>query len=119
MIVTCSILLLIFTGLIGAKPTYEQLASLPNNADSVKSFELLRSEFNPGELAPVEIYVDFGSENSAYNPNNLNKRDSLTNILSDAPGVNRISSQTRPFGMNSPIGGIEQIQSYISTQDPN
>ena len=119
LIITCSILLLMFTGLIGAKPTYDQLASLPNNADSVKSFELLRSGFNPGELAPVEIYVDFGSANSAYDSNNLNKIDSLTNILSNAPGVNRVSSQTRPFGMNSPIGGIEQIQSYISSQDPS
>ncbi len=118
LIITSSILLLMFTGLIGAKPTYDQLASLPNNADSVKSFELLRSGFNPGELAPVEVYLDLGSENAALEKSNLEKIDSLSKILINAPGVNRISSQTRPFGLESPIGGANQIQQYITSQDP-
>ena len=118
LLITSSILILMFTGLIGAKPTYDQLASLPNNADSVKSFELLRSGFNPGELAPVEIYVDFESENAAIENSNLKKIDTLSKILINAPGVNRISSQTRPFGINSPIGGADQIGQYLKSQDP-
>ena len=109
---------MMFTGLINAKPTYDQLASLPNNADSVKSFELLREGFNPGELAPVEIYVDFKSPNSAFNKENLNKIDSLTYILSSAPGITRITSSTRPFGMDSPLGGADQIIEYLSSNDP-
>ena len=118
LIITCSILLIMFTGLINAKPTYDQLASLPNNADSVKSFELLREGFNPGELAPVEVYVDFKSPDSAFNKENLDKIDSLTSILSTAPGITRITSSTRPFGMNSPIGGSDKILEYLFSNDP-
>tara|TARA_B100000029_G_scaffold55781_3_gene50590 strand:- start:4677 stop:6914 length:2238 start_codon:yes stop_codon:yes gene_type:complete len=118
LIITCSLLLMMFTGLINAKPTYDQLASLPNNADSVKSFELLREGFNPGELAPVEIYIDFKTTNSAFKKENLDKTDSLTSILSSAPGITRITSPTRPFGMDSPIGGSDKIREYLSSNIP-
>ena len=48
----------------------------------------------------------------------MEKIDSLSKILINAPGVNRISSQTRPFGLESPIGGANQIQQFIKSQDP-
>ena len=119
LIITGSILLAMFTGLIGAKPTFDQLASLPNNADSVKSFELLRDGFNPGELAPVEVYVDFKSPEAVFKKENLDKIDILTNILASAEGIIRISSPTRPFGIDSPLGGADKIIKYLSSNDPS
>ena len=117
LIITGSILLAMFTGLIGAKPTFDQLASLPNNADSVKSFELLRDGFNPGELAPVEVYVDFKSPEAVFKKENLDKIDILTNILASSEGIIRISSPTRPFGIESPLGGAVKIIKYLSSND--
>jgi uncharacterized membrane protein YdfJ with MMPL/SSD domain len=119
LIITGSILLAMFTGLIGAKPTFDQLASLPNNADSVKSFELLRDGFNPGELAPVEVYVDFKSPEAVFKKENLDKIDILTNILASSEGIIRISSPTRPFGIDSPLGGADKIIKYLSSNDPS
>ena len=52
-------LAVLVAGLAPYRTNYDQLESLPGNAESVRSFELLRSGFPAGELSPTRLYVDF------------------------------------------------------------
>ena len=99
-VTTCALALLIF-GLLRFETNYDQLASLPDNTESVRSFELLREGFPAGELAPTNVYVDLAEGVSASEPDTLVQLDSLTTAIAAHPAVASTAGPTRPFGTSA------------------
>ena len=102
-VTTCALALLIL-GLLRYEPNYDQLASLPDNTESVRSFELLRAGFPAGELAPTNVYVDLPEGSRADGRDTLDQLDSLTTAIAQHPAVADAAGPSRPFGTNS--GGV-------------
>jgi uncharacterized membrane protein YdfJ with MMPL/SSD domain len=102
---TSGVLALLILGLLAFRPTYDQLASLPANTESVRSFELLRRGFPAGELSPMRVYVALPPGERVLGPERLEAFDALTLRLAGHPAVADVSGPTRPFGTDEPRGG--------------
>ena len=102
---TGGVLALLILGLLAFRPTYDQLASLPANTESVRSFELLRGGFPAGELSPVRVYVSLPPGERILGPEGIEAFDALTLSLAAHPAVADVSGPSRPFGTDGPRGG--------------
>ena len=102
---TTAALALLIAGLFAFQPNYDQLASLPGNTESVRSFELLREAFPAGELAPTRVYVSLPAGAQVVEPERLEQLDALTLALAAHPAVASASGPSRPFGTAGPPGG--------------
>ena len=102
---TSGVLALLILGLLAFRPTYDQLASLPSNTESVRSFELLRGGFPAGELSPVRVYVSLSPGERVLSPKGIEAFDALTLSLAAHPAVADVSGPSRPFGAGGPRGG--------------
>ncbi len=102
---TTAALALLIAGLFAFQPNYDQLASLPGNTESVRSFELLREAFPAGELAPTRVYVSLPPGEQVLEPERLEQLDALTLALAGHPAVASASGPSRPFGTAGPPGG--------------
>ena len=102
---TTLVLGLLILGLISFRPNYDQLESLPSNTESVRSFELLRGGFPPGELSPTRIYVSLPSDDAASLPERLEQLDAFTLDIAVHPAVASVAGPSRPFGTEGPRGG--------------
>ena len=105
LVATSGVLALLILGLWAFHPTYDQLASLPYNTESVRSFELLRGGFPAGELSPMRIYVSLPTGERVQSPERLEAFDALTLSLAEHPAVADVSGPTRPFGTDGPRDG--------------
>ena len=105
LVATSGVLALLILGLSAFRPTYDQLASLPYNTESVRSFELLRGGFPAGELSPMRIYVSLPTGERVLSPERLEAFDALTLSLAEHPAVADVSGPTRPFGTDGPRDG--------------
>ena len=105
LVATSGVLALLILGLWAFHPTYDQLASLPYNTESVRSFELLRGGFPAGELSPMRIYVSLPTGERVLSPERLEAFDALTLSLAEHPAVADVSGPTRPFGTDGPRDG--------------
>ena len=102
---TTAALALLIAGLFAFEPNYDQLASLPGNTESVRSFELLREGFPAGELSPTRVYVSLPPGEQVLDPERLEQLDALTLALAGHPAVASASGPSRPFGTAGPPGG--------------
>ena len=102
---TTGALALLLAGLLAFQPNYDQLASLPDNTESVRSFELLRSSFPAGELSPTRVFVSLPPGEQALDPERLDQLDALTLALAGHPAVASAAGPSRPFGTGGPEGG--------------
>ncbi len=102
---TMAALALLIAGLLAFQPNYDQLASLPGNTESVRSFELLRQSFPGGELSPTRVYVSLPPGEQVLDPERLDQIDALTLALAGHPAVASASGPSRPFGAAGPPGG--------------
>ena len=102
---TTAALALLVAGLFAFQPNYDQLASLPGNTESVRSFELLREGFPAGELSPTRVYVSLPPGEQVLEPERLEQLDALTLALTAHPAVAGASGPSRPFGTAGPPGG--------------
>ncbi len=102
---TTAALALLIAGLFAFEPNYDQLASLPGNTESVRSFELLREGFPGGELSPTRVYVSLPPGEQVLDPERLEQLDMLTLTLAGHPAVASASGPSRPFGTAGPPGG--------------
>ena len=100
--VTCAGLAVLVAGLAPYRANYDQLESLPKNAESVRSFELLRGGFPGGKLSPTQLYVDLPPGESVPDPSAMEKLDTLTLRLATHPAVSDASGPSRPFGAQGP-----------------
>ena len=96
----------LLTGLIPYKTNYDQLESLPDSAESVRSFELLRSGFPAGELSPTRLYVSLPAGAKALDPVSLRQIDALTLELAGHPAVADASGPSRPLGTAGPPAAV-------------
>ncbi len=102
---TMAVLTLLIAGLFAFQTNYDQLASLPGNAESVRSFELLRSGFPAGELAPTRVYISLPPGEQVLDPQRLEQLDALTLAIAGHPAAASASGPSRPFGTGAPPGG--------------
>ncbi|MDE0234522.1 MAG: MMPL family transporter [bacterium] len=96
----------LLAGLIPYQTNYDQLESLPENAESVRSFELLRSGFPAGELSPTRLYVSLPPGADALDPASLQQLDALTLELAGHPAVADASGPSRPLGTDGPPASV-------------
>ena len=89
-------------GLIPYRTNYDQLESLPGNAESVRSFELLRGGFPAGELSPTRLYVSLPAGANALDSVSLEQLDLLTLELVSHPAVADAYGPSRPLGADGP-----------------
>ena len=110
-------LALLLAGLLAFQPNYDQLASLPDNTESVRSFELLRSSFPAGELSPTRVFVSLPPGEQALDPERLDQLDSLTLALAGHPAVASAAGPSRPFGTGGPEGGPDAARARFVSAD--
>ena len=102
--VTVAALGVLVAGLLSYRTNYDQLESLPGDAESVRSFELLRSGFPAGELSPTFLYVSLPPGAGALDETSIQQLDRLTLELVGHPAVADASGPSRPLGMEGPPG---------------
>ncbi|MCY4615095.1 MAG: MMPL family transporter, partial [Chloroflexi bacterium] len=103
--VTSGVLALLIAGLFAYQPTYDRLESLPENTESVRSFELLRTGFPGGELARTRVFVSLASGAQALDADVLEQLDAVTLALVGHPLVAGAAGPSRPFGIEAGFGG--------------
>ena len=102
LIITVLALSALVAGLIPFRTNYDQLASLPGNTESVRSFELLRGGFPSGALSPVRVYVSMPPDTWVLDPDGLERLDAITLELAGHPAVADASGPSRPLGAGGP-----------------
>ena len=100
--VTALGLAVLIAGLIPFRTNYDQLASLPANTESVRSFELLREGFPAGSLSPTRVYVSLPPGTHALDADALEMLDRIAVDLTEHPAVADVSGPSRPLGMEGP-----------------
>ena len=100
---TVGVLAVMVAGLVEFEPNYDPLESLPANAKSVDSFELLRQGFPAGELSPTRVYVELPDGASAFDPVELERIDAITSALAEHPSVAGVQSASQPFGVEASV----------------
>ena len=102
---TSAVLALLTAGLFAYQPTYDRLESLPDNTESVRSFELLRTGFPGGELARTRVFVSLAPGEQALDEGVLGKLDAMTLALTEHPLVAGAAGPSRPFGIEAGFAG--------------
>ena len=90
-------------GLTFFRPNYDQLARLPSEKESVRSFELLLGGFPAGALSPTRVYVSLPAGAEALDPETLKQLDTITLGLAGHPVVADASGPSRPLGKDGPV----------------
>ncbi len=116
--VTTACLALLLSGLLVYQPNYDPLESLPAETESVRSFELLRAGFPPGQLAPTQVYVALPPGQSVLDPLRLRQIDTLTLALSEHPAVADAAGPSRPFGTAGPPSSPSQHSNRDRASSP-
>ena len=98
-------LTVLIAGLLAFRPNYDRLESLPDDTESVRSFELLRGGFPAGELSPTRVYVTLPPGDHALQPASLDRIDALTLALAAHPDVADALGPSRPFSTAAPADG--------------
>ncbi len=98
---TSAALAILIAGLFAYEPTYDRLESLPDNTESVRSFELLRSGFPGGELARTRVFVSLAPGEQALSEDVLGRLDAMTVALTGHPLVAGAAGPSRPFGIEA------------------
>jgi RND superfamily putative drug exporter len=98
-------------GIVGSEKSFDQLDSLPQNTESVRSFELLRQGFSPGLLSPTNVYIDINKQNH-LNTEIASELDLIALAILKNELVADVSYFGRPFGFNSPIDTDVVLEAY-------
>ena len=115
--VTGATLAVLVAGMLPYRENYDQLESLPGNAESVRSFELLRGGFPAGELSPTQLYVSLPPGADAGDSDSLDTFDALTLALAGHPAVADASGPSRPVGAGGPDASLlppALVQRFVS-----
>ena len=108
---------LLIIGLIGYRSNYDQLESLPGDTESVRSFELLRRGFPPGELSPTRVYVALPSMADPTSAGPLAQLDTLALALSEHDAVASVAGPSRPSGIDGPRRGPPEAAARFVAPD--
>lgn len=102
LIITVLALTALIAGLVPFRTNYDQLASLPGNTESVRSFELLREGFPAGALSPLRVYVSLPRGSEVLDSDSLERLDIILLELAGHPAVADASGPSRPLGTEGP-----------------
>lgn len=111
LLTTGGVLGIFIFGIIGSEKSFDQLDSLPQNTESVRSFELLRQGFSPGLLSPTNVYVDINQQNH-LNPQIASELDTIALTILEHELVADVYYFGRPFGFNSKIDKHIVLEAY-------
>lgn len=84
--------LLLFKG----EQSYDNLAELSSDYDTVKAFEWVEKSFGPGEIMPVTVVMELNRK--IENANDLQSIETITAAIEDIQGISKVRSATRPAG---------------------
>ena len=108
--VTTIAMIALTLGLFEFKPRFSFVEGFPDSAESKVGFETLKSAYPPGELAPTTVYV---SNEGVSVLEHLQAIEDLSATLVADPGVNSVTSITRPLGEPLPVD-IAEIQPLVA-----
>ena len=100
------VLLVLASGVLSLKVTYNQLAELPQNNPSTEAYNTISSAFPAGFLGPSQIFV------SATRPLNGTEVDALASKLAHTEGV----AQVLP--VQYAAGNTSALVQFLLTDDP-
>ena len=100
------VLLVLASGVLSLKVTYNQLAELPQNNPSTEAYNTISSAFPAGFLGPTQIFV------SATRPLNGTEVDALASKLAHTEGV----AQVLP--VQYAAGNTSALVQFLLTDDP-
>lgn len=86
--------------------SYDTLSELPDDSESVRSFEVLADHFPPGELSPVLIVVE--DEAAVTRPASMRALGDLSKNLRRLPSVASVRSVAMPTNGEAPELGEAQ-----------
>lgn len=109
---------LLFSPLImffDGKRSFDDLAEIDPNLDSVAGFRLVEEKFGSGEVFPVTAALS--SNDSLRAPESLAAIGAATEAVSQLPYVQEVRSATRPTGEPSPELTPEQQQQMMASPE--
>ena len=110
------LLTVVALGSIFLKPSFGFINGFPDTADSKIGYNILKTKFPAGDLAPTIILIEFDGEEL---PSHLIKFEEFSKRLLDHPGVIRVAGPTRPNGKAEFFISDEIQASLISMQKSN
>ncbi len=106
---TAAVFVALSFGTLRLEQTFDSITALPAGTESREGFELLRTSFPAGELAPTEAYLALPAGGQVLDPATLSQVDQLSQRLATYPGVAAVSGPSRPFGVAAPVGPAEVL----------
>lgn len=97
--------------------SYDTLEELPDDAESVRSFELLAEHFPPGELSPLILVID--DDEPVTSAGSLRALGDMSTTLRRLPGVGSVRSVAMPTNGERPEtqASNDQISQFRSFDD--
>lgn len=89
--------------------SYDALLDLPDDAESVQGFRILEDSIGAGEMQPVTLVAEVGTENT------LEASANLANDLQTMDGVEVVRTAVQPFGPNDPqLTGLTRLDTQLN-----
>ena len=87
--------------------SFDLVAELPPDSDSVEGFRALRGSFGPGQVQPIIVIAH--DQDTVWTDPTFRAVDELTVNLRKVPGVAEVRSITRPTGGSVPQRRLEAL----------
>lgn len=76
--------------------TYDNLAEIGDQYETVIGFNWIEEGFGPGEIMPITVVMELGEE--VDHVNEVQGLETITNYLADLDGIAKVRSVSRPAG---------------------
>lgn len=88
--------------------SYDTLVDLPADAESVEGFRTLEEHIGAGEMQPVTLVAEVGTDNT------LNQTEALTRDLEAMDGISVVRSAVQPLGAeNNQLAGVTRVDNQL------
>ena len=95
-LISLLVLLPFFVAAGWSSRSYDQLKELPASTGSIRGFEMIKQNFNQGEMMPVKIILK--TSVNAWSAESLKTIDEIAGDLAKADNVLKVRTATRPLG---------------------
>lgn len=96
---------------LGINRSFDQLSDLPSKSDAKKGFNVIKENFNQGEMLPVKIIMD--GKRDIWSNETLQVVDEVAKNILKVGGVAKVRTATRPLGDPiTEIGLSKQIEMF-------
>ena len=122
-LISLLVLLPFFVAAGWSSRSYDQLKELPASTGSIRGFEMMKQNFNQGEMMPVKIILKTNA--NAWSAESLKTIDEIAGNLAKADNVLKVRTATRPLGdkltqaslpeqISLLTGGIGELKNRLS-----